>query len=95
MLVWQIIIGSRHGSRDIDDQPLQPELNKKLRTPFTTHHVAREEAKRMSVGCQTPCPANAMDVCLQASWEIVVHDEGEAADVQSSCSHVGGHHDLC
>lgn len=53
---------------------------------------ASEEAEGVPVGGQAPGTAHAVHVGLQARGEVVVYDEGQAADVEAACRHVGGHH---
>jgi hypothetical protein len=58
------------------------------------YQVAREEGVCMSVGGQSACAPNAVDVRGQIDWEIVVDNVRQLAHIQAPCSHVGGHHHL-
>mmetsp|Transcript_17825 Transcript_17825/g.31774 ORF Transcript_17825/g.31774 Transcript_17825/m.31774 type:complete len:450 (+) Transcript_17825:124-1473(+) len=53
--------------------------------------AAREKAKRVPIGGQPSRAAHAVHVRVDVGGEVVVDDVREAADVEPSARHVGGH----
>lgn len=52
--------------------------------------VSGEEAVRMSIICQTPSPANPMNVGVQVGRKVIVDDIRQVLDVKTPCRNISG-----